>query len=60
VAHLVAKLDGGKALGETDDMALVGMLSTQLVNRLFVESPRARSPLSAEDDIKVVERRCFP
>ena len=59
VTHLVAKLDDGKALGETDDMALAGILSTQLTNRLFLESPRARTPLAAEDEVKVVDRRCL-
>jgi len=59
VAHLVAKLNDGKTRGETDDMALVGMLSMQLMNRLFVESLRARMPLAAEDDVKVVDRRCL-
>lgn len=36
VSHLVQKLDSGKRLGETDDMALAGIISTQLVWELFV------------------------
>ncbi|MBC7249488.1 MAG: asparagine synthase (glutamine-hydrolyzing) [Anaerolineae bacterium] len=37
VARLVNKCRRGKLVSESDDMALVGVLSTQLVHRLFVE-----------------------
>jgi asparagine synthase (glutamine-hydrolysing) len=36
VEHLVRKVRDGAPLGETDDMALVGILSTQLVQHQFV------------------------
>ena len=36
VEQLVRKIDAGSAIGETDDMALVGILSTLLVHRQFV------------------------
>ena len=53
VEHLVRKIDGGAALGETDDMALVGILSTQLVDNLFVRNFRRPEPLSARDRVKL-------
>jgi asparagine synthase (glutamine-hydrolysing) len=37
VANLVKKLARTGALGETDDMALMGILSTQLVHEQFIE-----------------------
>ncbi len=40
VAQLRAKLDRGGALRETDDMALAGVLSTQLLHHQFVEQFR--------------------
>jgi asparagine synthase (glutamine-hydrolysing) len=54
VGHLVAKLKQGLPLGETDDMALAGIISTELVDRQFVSRPRPSSPLDATDDVKVV------
>jgi asparagine synthase (glutamine-hydrolysing) len=53
VAHLVAKLQAGGPVGETDDMALAGILSTQLVHQQFVAGFRMPPPLSARDDVKV-------
>jgi asparagine synthase (glutamine-hydrolysing) len=55
VSQLVNKLDRGLPLGETDDMALAGIISTQLVYRQFVEDFRMPLPLSEADDVKV----CF-
>ena len=54
VGQLVAKLNRGIPLGETDDMALAGIISTQLVHRQFVSGPRTSSPLGEGDDVKVV------
>jgi len=54
VDQLVAKLKRGLPLGETDDMALAGIVSTQLVDRQFVSSSRPSSPLDDSDDVKVV------
>ena len=56
VRQLVAKLEQGKPIGETDDMALVGILSTQLTHRLFVSDFSAADALSDGDDVKVVNR----
>ncbi len=54
VDQLVAKLRGGRPLGETDDMALAGIISTQLLHRQFVTDPRTASPLGEGDDVKIV------
>jgi asparagine synthase (glutamine-hydrolysing) len=55
VAQLVNKLDRDLPVGETDDMALAGILSSQLVVRQFVANFEKPRPLSAADDVKV----CF-
>ncbi len=54
VDQLVAKLGRGLPLGETDDMALAGIISTQLVDRQFVSSPRPTRSLDDADDVKLV------
>jgi asparagine synthase (glutamine-hydrolysing) len=54
VDQLVAKLKRGLPLGETDDMALAGIVSTQLVDRQFMSSSRPSDPLDDADDVKVV------
>ena len=54
VSQLTAKLERGLPLSETDDMALVGVLSTQLVVQQFVTNFTKPSPLGASDDVKVV------
>ncbi|MGQ0721252.1 MAG: asparagine synthase (glutamine-hydrolyzing) [Candidatus Eiseniibacteriota bacterium] len=38
VAHLLARCEDGSGTGETQDMALVGILTTQLLHHQFVES----------------------
>ena len=53
VGQLVLKIKGGSPIGETDEMALAGILSTQLVHRLFIEDFRRLPPLSAKDPVKV-------
>ena len=54
VDHLVAKLKQGLTLSETDDMALAGIISTQLVERQFLSDFRLSTPLGGSDDVKVV------
>ena len=54
VERLVAKLKRSLPLGETDDMALAGIVSTQLVDQQFMSSPRPSSALDDADDVKVV------
>ncbi len=44
VNQMVQKLDSGKPLGETDDMALAGILSTQLVYQQFVDNFQLSPP----------------
>lgn len=48
VARLVKKAQGAHPLGERENMALAGILSTQLLHRQFVEEFPARSSRSPE------------
>jgi asparagine synthase (glutamine-hydrolysing) len=50
VAMLAAKCSTASMVGEADSMALVGVLSTQLLYQLFVEQRRATRP---PDDFRV-------
>lgn len=54
VERLAAKARTGGALGETDDMALVGILSTQLLHHSFIEDFVTREPISDADNVKVI------
>ena len=49
VTHLTEKVARGVRLGETDDMALVGILSSQLVSRQFVTNFTLPPPLPLKD-----------
>lgn len=54
VNHLVDKLRTRGGLGETDDMALAGILSTQVAHFLFVSAFTRKPPVSAlNSDLKV-------
>jgi asparagine synthase (glutamine-hydrolysing) len=53
VEQLVRKIESGAAVGETDDMALAGVLSTQLVHQLFVKNFQRPPPLSANERVKL-------
>ena len=55
VGRLVAKIERGLPVGETDDMALAGMLSTQLVHHLFSGS---RAPAAALESAGI--KTCGP
>jgi asparagine synthase (glutamine-hydrolysing) len=55
VSQLVQKIDRGSPLSETDDMALAGMLSTQLLHRDFIESLNLPPPVGGHDKVKI----CF-
>jgi asparagine synthase (glutamine-hydrolysing) len=57
VGGLLKKLDRLGSLSETDDMALAGLLSTQLVYRQFVADYRPLVALDERDDVKVIIRR---
>ena len=52
VAQLTHKVERGLALGETDDMALVGIVSTQLLHHEFISKRRATYPLG-RDEVRV-------
>jgi asparagine synthase (glutamine-hydrolysing) len=58
--QLTKKIEGGIPLGESDDMALVGILSSQLVHRLFVADFRLCSPISDRDNVKVCYGQDIP
>ena len=45
VRQLVAKIESGTPLGETDDMALAGILSTQLLNHQFKTNFKPAPPI---------------
>jgi asparagine synthase (glutamine-hydrolysing) len=59
VEQLVRKIEGGSPVGETDDMALAGILSTQLTHRLFVKDFRRATPVSGKDRVKVCRLPAF-
>ena len=54
VRALVAKLRAGHPIGETDDMALAGILSTQLIHHYFIDKPIQFGILNNHDDVKVL------
>jgi asparagine synthase (glutamine-hydrolysing) len=57
VSQLVQKIERGTRLSETDDMALAGILSSQLVYLQFISDFKMPPPLSEADDVKICARR---
>jgi asparagine synthase (glutamine-hydrolysing) len=55
VGKLAERSKSDRKLSETDEMALAGILSTQLVHRQFIHDFKPPAPLSEKDDVKV----CF-
>lgn len=55
VAQLLRRILDGRPPGETDDMALVGIISTQLLHHQFVINYNPPRPISENDCVKV----CF-
>jgi asparagine synthase (glutamine-hydrolysing) len=55
IGQLIRKIEAGANLGETDDMALVGIISTQLLHHQFVKNFRCPEPLSANDPVKLYQ-----
>jgi asparagine synthase (glutamine-hydrolysing) len=53
VSNLTGKVERGLPVSETDDMALAGILSSQLVHWQFVDHFEMSPPLSDSDDVKV-------
>jgi len=60
VSQLVSKIEQDRPLGETDDMALVGIISTQLVHQQFVGRFRSSDGVTSRDNTKVIDRRPAP
>ena len=56
-ARLFQAVRQGRALGETDEMALIGILSTELLQRQFVQDFCRRPELAKGDRIKIVDAR---
>lgn len=56
VNYLVRKIKQGSKLSESDSMALVGILSTQLVHQAFVADFRMPQPLSDADKLKICSK----
>jgi len=56
VEALRAKLERGMGLGETDDMALAGIISTQLLVHQFIDDFQPAPPLDGRDDVKIIRR----
>ena len=57
VSQLVQKLEKGLPLGETEDMAVAGIVSTQLVHHQFVDARRQAAPLNDRDNVKVCRQQ---
>lgn len=57
VNQLVAKVERDRPLSEADSMALVGIISTQLIQQQFVERFRTAGPIQESEGLKVVDRR---
>ena len=53
VGRLVQKIQQGLPIGESDDMALVGIISSQLVHAQFVKDFRVSAPLGGHDKVKI-------
>jgi asparagine synthase (glutamine-hydrolysing) len=53
VKQMIRKLDAGRRLGETDDMALAGIISSQLIHQQFVLDFRMPDPLTMDEVGKV-------
>ncbi len=56
VEHLVKKMKQGAKLSESDNMALVGILSSQIVYHSFIANFSIPQPLSEADDLKICSK----
>jgi asparagine synthase (glutamine-hydrolysing) len=57
VVQLAEKAASSARLSETDEMALAGIISTQLVHQQFIADFRLPAPLGDHDDLKIEDRR---
>jgi asparagine synthase (glutamine-hydrolysing) len=53
VKQLVGKVREGRPIGEVDDMAVVAIVSTQLIHHRFVKNFQKQAALNSNDDVKV-------
>jgi asparagine synthase (glutamine-hydrolysing) len=53
VTRLVRKIESGAPIGETDDMALAGIISTQLLHHQFVSNFKMPAPVCRSEEVKV-------
>lgn len=51
VQRLVQKIEAGRAIGEKDNMALIAVLSTQLLHRQFVETFHSRYEVTSAEAV---------
>jgi asparagine synthase (glutamine-hydrolysing) len=56
VERLVQKIEAGHPIGETDDMAIAGILSTQILHSQYVDGFCRMPSLNERDDVKVCDR----
>jgi len=56
VSQLAAKAEHSPTLGEADSMALVGVISTQLIHRQFVTQVSLSPAIGEAERIKIVDR----
>jgi asparagine synthase (glutamine-hydrolysing) len=59
VRQLREKLARGKPIGESDEMALAGIISTQLLHEQFVDSFRRADPLPVGGGSRICRRSLF-
>jgi asparagine synthetase B (glutamine-hydrolysing) len=59
VGQLLQNLESRSSLGETEDMAVAGIVSSQLVHQQFVASLHKADPLSAPDSVKVCRQQAL-
>jgi len=57
VNRLISKIEQGGTLGETDDMALVGIISTQLLADQFKRRNLPNERLQEKDSVKICDLR---
>jgi asparagine synthase (glutamine-hydrolysing) len=60
VAGLIAKAARTRILGEMDSMALVGVLSAQMLHRLFVDRFAPPDPVDGRDNVLTIIRGIAP
>ena len=53
VGHLLQRVRTASPLGETDEMALAGIISSQLLHRQFVDNFKKARSIGEEDDLKL-------